>query len=176
MKRSLVWAGILGCSFLSASASAQDIAELDEHLRFLEPLIGHQWEGGFIGEGPDVVISLRFEPVLAGRAVKYTREVAALGYVSETHFYWSPNRGEVLFLALNSRGIVGEGVASIQGGAIVLSGVDHWPEGSFESKTLLHLDEDGVLKDTFTRKENGEWVPGHIQEFIAKNSLGAGGA
>ncbi|MFH1833780.1 MAG: hypothetical protein ABH877_02045 [bacterium] len=139
-------------------------------------MIGHQWEGGFVGgNAPDLVISLRFEPVLAGRAVRYTRKAAELGYVSETLFYWSPNREEVLFLALNSRGIVGEGVASMQDGAIVLLGVDHWPEGSIESKTLWHLDEDGVLRDTFTRMEDGQWVPGHIQEFIAKNGDGAGG-
>lgn len=171
MKRAFVWTGILACSLLPASTAAPGNAELDEHLRFLEPLIGHQWEGGYIGdEEPDVVISLRFEPVLAGRAVKYTREAAALGYVSETHFYWSPNRQEVRYLGLNSRGIVGEGVASILDGAILLRGVSHWPEGSIESKTRLHLDEEGVLKDTFTRKEDGEWVAGHIQEFTKKEA------
>jgi hypothetical protein len=171
MKRAVAWAGILGCSFFAASPTGPDLAGLDEHLRFLEPLIGRQWEGGFVGEEtPDVVISLRFEPVLEGRAVKYTREVAALGYASETRFYWSPSRDEVLFLELNSRGIVGEGVASIQDGAIVLRGVDQWPGGSMESKTVLHLDAVGVLRDTFTRMEDGEWVPGHIQEYTAKNS------
>jgi hypothetical protein len=28
------------------SAAAQDIDRLDDHLRFLEPLMGHRWEGG----------------------------------------------------------------------------------------------------------------------------------
>jgi len=155
---------------------AQPVAELDDHLLILEPLLGHLWEGGYVGgNDADLVISLRFEPVLAGKAVRYTREVPELGYSSETRFFWDPGREEVRFLALNSRGIVGEGVVSMQDGAIVLLGVDQWPEGSIESRTVLRLDEDGVLTDTYSRREGGEWVPGHIQEFVARRQGGAGG-
>jgi hypothetical protein len=175
MNQALVWTALLACSLLPASGLPQDLVELDEHIRFLEPLMGHQWEGGFIGgNASDPVISLRFEPVLGGKAVKCTREAAELGYAGETHFYWSPSREEVLFLALNSRGIVGEGVASMEDGAIVLEGVDHWPDGNtIAYRKLWHLDEEGVLKDTYTRKEDGEWVLGHVQVFIAKDSLGS---
>ncbi|MGD2123330.1 MAG: hypothetical protein PVJ76_16375, partial [Gemmatimonadota bacterium] len=161
--------GALACSFLPVSGAAQSADELDENIRFLAPLMGHLWEGGFVGEhSGDLVISLRFEPVLAGKAVRYTREVASLDYVSETHFFWSPVREEVLYLALNSRGIVGEGVVSMQDGAIVLLGVDQWPEQSVESRTVLELDEDGILRDTFFRKDGGEWVRGHVQEFTVR--------
>jgi hypothetical protein len=150
---------------------ASDPGELDEHLLFLEPLISHEWEGGYVGEDvPEFVISLKFEPVLAGRAVKYTREVPALGYVSETHFYWSPNREEVLFIALNSRGIVGEGTVSVQDGDVVFQGENHWEDGTKEFKTILHRDGEGILRDTFMGKEDGEWVQGHIQEFAAKTA------
>lgn len=177
MKRDLTWKGSLACCFLPALAGGQDVSELDDHLRFLEPLMTHMWEGGFTeGDGAGLVISLRFEPVLSGRAVKYTRDAPELGYVGETHFYWSPSREEVLFLALNSRGIVGEGVVSMQDGTIVLEGVDCWPEGnSIEYRRLWHIDEAGVLKDTYHRKEDGEWVLGHLQEFIAKNGRGFAG-
>ena len=173
MNRVFVWTGFLACSFLPASAATQDIDKLDDHLRFLEPLMGHLWEGGFVGgDAPDFTISLRFESVLAGTVVKYTREVVELGYISETHFYWDPGRGEVLFLALNTRGIVGEGVVSMEDGDIVLRGVDQWPDRSIEARTVLRLDGEGVLRDTFSRKEGGEWVPGHIQEFRAKTRGG----
>lgn len=78
MKRAFVWLAILASSSLPASAQGPDLAELDEHLRFLEPLMGHQWEGGYVGEDVlDLVISLRFAPVLGGRAVKYTREAGS---------------------------------------------------------------------------------------------------
>lgn len=175
MNRAIVWTGFLVCSSLPGSAVAQDVENLDSHLRFLEPLMGRLWEGGYVGgDDADLIISLRFESVLAGKAVKYTREAAELGYISETHFYWDPSREEVLFLALNSRGIVGEGVASMQGGAIVLRGVGHWPDSSIESQTVFRIEEEGILRDTFSRKEGGEWVLGHIQEFIARTHGGPG--
>jgi len=176
MNSAVVCGGILACTCLASLPAPRNVAELDEHLRFLEPLMGRHWEGGFVGrEAPDVVISLRFEPALGGKSVRYTREVTALGYASETQFYWNPTRAEVLYLELNSRGIVGEGVASLQDGAIVLSGVAHWPEGPYESRTVLELNDEGVLRDTFSRKEEGRWVPGHVQEFIAKDGSGTGG-
>ena len=37
------------------------------------------------GSTADLVILLRFESVLNGMAVKYTREAAAVGFFSETH-------------------------------------------------------------------------------------------
>ena len=46
MSHAFVWTGFLVCSFLLPSAAAQDIDRLDDHLRFLEPLMGHRWEGG----------------------------------------------------------------------------------------------------------------------------------
>ena len=169
MQRSASWIAILVFLLLSVFTSTSNSTELDEHLRFLEPLIGQNWEGGYVGEdAPDLVISLRFEAILEGRAVKYTKEAAAAGFFSETHFYWSPNREEVLFINLNSRGIVGEGVASSRDGDIELRGENHWQEESMEFKTLLQIESTGVLKDTFTRKENGKWVSGHFQEFTTK--------
>jgi len=150
---------------------SSDLGPLDEHLLFLEPLISHEWDGGYVGEdAPEFVISLKFESILAGKAVKYTREVPALGYLSETYFYWRPDREEVHFLGLNSRGIVGEGTVSLQNGDIVFLGESGWEDGTQEFKTILHLNEEGVLRDTFFQKENGAWVQGHIQEFAAKEA------
>jgi hypothetical protein len=169
MHRSAGWISIPVFLLLVLCASVSNGTELDEHLRFLEPLIGQNWEGGYIGEdAPDLVISLRFEAVLEGKAVKYTREAPAADFFSETYFYWSPNRDVVYFLNLNSRGIVGEGVASSQDGYIELRGENHWAEGSMDFKTLLQVEPTGILTDTFTRKRSGEWVQGHYQEFRAK--------
>lgn len=169
MNRAGIFMGSLAL-FLPATGAAQGAGELDHHLRFLEPFMGIQWEGGFVGEdAPDLVMSLRFDPVLAGKGVRYRREVDEVGYLGETHFYWNPSRGEVLYLALNSRGIVGEGVVSAEDGKIVLRGMDHWPEGQVESQTVLELIEEGLLRDTFSRKEGDGWVIGHVQEFSARD-------
>ena len=157
---------IFAFSLLSVLAPVSSGAELDEHLLFLEPLIDTNWTGGYVGgDSPDIEIELHFEAILGGKAVKYSREAAAVDFSNETHFFWSPNRGEVLFISLNNRGIVGEGIAELQGESIVLLGTNYWSDGSVEFKTFLSFDVAGVLKDTFSRKENGEWVQGHHQEF-----------
>ena len=169
MKRTFMWTIILPFLVLSDYSAASETTELDEHIRFLEPLIGHQWDGRYVGENvPDLVISLHFEPIVSGKAVKYTREAPAVDFISETYFYWSPDRGDTLFITFNSRGNVSEGVVSVQDGNIVLHGQNHRPDRSIEFKTEWHLDAEHVLRDTFTRKENGEWVHGHVQEFIVK--------
>jgi hypothetical protein len=86
-----------------------------------------------------------------------------------THFYWNPSRGEVCFISLNSRGIVGEGIVTAEGGRIVLHGNSHRSDEIIEFKTTIEIDPKGTLRDTFLRMENGEWVQGHLQEFVAKD-------
>ncbi len=155
---------VLWGSIISPSAAV----ELDEHLGFLQPLIGTDWVGGYVGpDAPDLEISLRFEPILDGRAVAYAREAEAAEFSALTHFYWSPDRGEVLFLSLNNRGMVEEGIAEFEGGGVVLRGESHRTDGSTEFETTLEIVEGGTLRDTFLRRKNGEWVQGHVQEFVA---------
>jgi hypothetical protein len=148
---------------------ASTAVELDEHLQFLEPLIGKEWIGGYVGsESPDVQIVLRFEQVLGGRVVRYTRQVEALDFSGLTQFYWNPGRDEVCFISLYNRGIVEEGIVSAENGKIILHGKSHRPDKTTEFKTILEIDPKGTLRDTFLRMEGGEWVQGHIQEFVAK--------
>jgi hypothetical protein len=141
-------------------------AELDGHLKFLSPLIGKEWIGGYVGsESSDIRIVLLFEQVLGGRAVRYIREVEAADFSGVTHFYWNPGRKEVCFISLNNRGIVGEGIVSAENGKIILRGESHRPEKTIEFITTLEIDPEGILRDTFLRKQDGEWVQGHLQEF-----------
>lgn len=142
-------------------------AILDKHLQFLEPMLGKEWVGGFVGsESSDIQIVLRFEPILSGRAVKYVREVETAEFSGITHFYWNPGNGDVCFISLNNRGIVGEGVVSQEDGKIVLLGNSYREDQATEFKTILEIDATGTLRDTFLRMENGEWVQGHLQEFV----------
>ena len=117
-------------------------------------------------------ISIGYTPAtrefLAGKAVKYTREAPEVDFFSETHFFWCPDRNKILFITLNNRGNVGEGVVLLQDGEILLQGENHRPEGPLAYITRWNLDPGGVLKDTFMRKEKGEWVQGHVQEFVPK--------
>ena len=162
-------------AWLALFSSSSLAAELTEHLSFLQPLIGTDWVGGYVGaEAPDLEITLRFEPILDGKAVRYIREAAAADFAGVTHFYWSPNRGEACFINLNNRGIVDEGVVASEGGNIVLRGHSHRSDGSVEFKITLSIDATNTLIDTFMRKKANEWVLGHVQEFIAKESLHEG--
>ena len=103
-----------------------------------------------------------------GRAVRYTREVEAVDFSGLTQFYWNPSRGEVCFISLNNRGIVGEGVVKAEDGRIVLRGKSHRPDKTIEFKTMLEVDPNGTLRDTFLRMEGSEWVQGHLQEFVVR--------
>jgi hypothetical protein len=156
--------------FLTISLpSSLPAAELDEHLRFLEPLMGKEWVGGYVGsEAPDIQIALRFDQILDGKVVRYVREAKAADFSGLTHFFWNPGRGEVCFISLNNRGIVGEGVVNAADGTITLHGQSHRPDKTTEFKTTLEIDAKGTLRDTFLRMESGEWVHGHLQEYVAK--------
>lgn len=152
--------------FLVANVPSAALAELDVHLEFLSPLFDKDWTGGYAGpDAPDIEISLRFEPILGGKAVRYLREAEAADFTAQTFFYWDQGRGEVRFLSLNNRGIVEEGVVSEQEGRIILRGKSSRPAETIEFRTILEITPDGVLRDDYKRLEEGEWVKGHIQEF-----------
>ncbi len=169
MNRTARFAIFLGSFLVFAILSNSNAAELDQRLEFFAPLFGPTWQGGYVGENaPDMVITLKFEPVLNGMAVKYSREAAEIDFFMETHFYWDPSRGEVRFIGLNSRGIVNEGTARMIDGSIVLIGDSHQLDKTTEFKTEFEIDSKGVLRDTFTRKQGGAWVSGHTQEYVGK--------
>jgi hypothetical protein len=149
--------------------STSQAGELDEHLQFLEPLLNKKWVGGYIGsESPDIEIVLTFEAILDGRVIKYVREADEVGFSNLTHFFWNPGRAEICFISLNNKGIVGEGVVQAMNDKIVLIGKSHRPDTTTEFKTILEIDPSGALRDTFQRMEDGEWVQGHLQQFVIK--------
>jgi len=157
---------ILAVAALAITSSA---AELDERLGFLEPLIGPVWVGGYVGEdAPDLVITMGFEPILDGRAVRCVRQAEGADYSASTRIYWHPGREEVRFVSLDNRGMVAEGIVSVEDGRIVLQGKNHRPDGMTEYETRWEIDPQGTLRDTFLRRQGDELVQGHLQEFTAK--------
>jgi|GEM_PF-1264902 len=153
-------------SSLSPLSPPARASGLVEHLGFLAPLIGVDWAGGYIGDdSADLKITLRFSPILDGRAVEYTREVPEAEYSSVAHIYWDPQLEDVRFLSLNNRGTVGEGSVTMSGGEITFHGEEHLRSGSREFKTVLSISPAGVLRDVFLRREPGGWMEGHVQEF-----------
>ncbi|MBU8869596.1 MAG: hypothetical protein KOO60_01860 [Gemmatimonadales bacterium] len=168
-KRSIIAILALLVSFSSSVFAT----ELDEHLRDLKPLMGAEWVGGYAGEKAsadalELEFVLRFEPILGGKVVLYSREVEAANFSGVTHFFWNPQRSEVCYINLNNRGIVEEGFVESDSGGIVLHGKSYWSDRTVEVKTTLMIDANGTLTDTFMRQENGQWVEGHVQKFVAK--------
>lgn len=169
MKRTAIRSFVLSAALLVSLSSSSLADEADESLQFLQPLIGKEWIGGYVGaDAPDITISLHFESILDGKSVRYVREAEAANFSAVTHFYWNAGRKEVCFLSLNNRGIVAEGVVKNDGGRIVMQGKSYRPNSTTEFKTTLEIDAKGVLRDTFLRMEGEEWVQGHVQEFVAK--------
>jgi hypothetical protein len=155
-------------ALLPALAPSALAADLDEHLRFLEPLIGREWVGGYVGPGSgDLRIVLRFEPILDGCVVRYSREAEAAEFSAVTHFYWIPGRGQVRFLSLNNKRISEEGLVEVVDGSIVLRGKSYRPDRTVEFETTLAFTADGALRDTFRRLEGDARIVGHVQEFVA---------
>jgi len=153
-------------SSLILIASIPAFAGLDDNLRFMTPLIGIDWVGGYRGEdAPDVKITLRFDPILDGRVVRYTREAPNADYSSVTHIFWDPQLEQVRFLSLDNRGIVGEGTVIVDGDEIRFQGEGHQQVREVEFKTVMSLVGSGTLRDVFWRKEKDGWVQGHRQEF-----------
>jgi hypothetical protein len=146
-------------------AAAQD---LDEHLQMLRPLAARPWTGGYV-DSPEIVITLEWEEILAGKALRCTRRAPEVDFTGETTFYWDPERDAIAFIALNNRGIVGSGTVQRDGEAIVLLGRSRRPDQVTEFRTTYELLEDGRLRDTFVRKQGETWVTGHVQEFTAGN-------
>lgn len=136
-------------TLLGSLSSSSIAAELDEHLLFLQPYIGEEWVGGYVGEdAPDLEILLRFEPILDGKAVRYSRDAKAAEFAGVTHFYWNQSLGKVSFLNLNNRGIMEEGIVESEDGGVVLHGNSHWSDETVEFKTMLKIGENGTLSDT----------------------------
>jgi len=152
--------------FVSLSPSLLS-AELDTQLDLLKPLLDKEWTGGYVGpESADFKFTLRFEQILDGQAVRYSREVPDADFSGLTHFYWNPYRQKVCFLSLNNRGIAGEVIVTSEDGNIVLLGQSFRPDQQpTDFRTTWEIDPDGTLRDTFERLENGKWVQGHVQEF-----------
>lgn len=148
---------------------ASKVEVLGEHMELLKPLVGAGWIGGYAGsEDVDIEIELRWQPNLDGKAVRYIREAVSLDYRAETQFYWNSSRGEVAFLSLDNEGNVGTGVAVADSTGIVLIGISHGADQDMEYKTTFEILSHGRLRDTFLRMENGEWVRGHVQEFVTQ--------
>jgi len=142
--------------------------DLEQSLEFLQPLLNKTWVGGYVNSpDSDLEITMRWEPILGGQAVRRTIDVPGLSFSAETYIYWDRKEERVAFLTLNTRGLTSVGTAAKEGETITLRGRTYWPDRVMEFRTVVEVLPDGKLRDLYYHMENGEWVQGHHQEFVA---------
>jgi len=158
---------IVALAIVAGTALAQ-AEDLEESLEFLQPLMNKAWVGGYVNSpDQDLEITMRWDSILGGKAVRRTIDVPALHFSGETYFYWDRKEERVAFLTLNTRGITSSGTAAKDGKTVTLRGKTYWPDRVMEFRTVVEVLPDGKLRDLFYRMENGEWIQGHHQEFVA---------
>lgn len=162
-ERSDIW--WVDAAVIEALRPADLELQLDAHITALAPLAGRSWRGGYVGsDGP--TIDHHWEVALNGHVVVRRIDVPEVGFLDETRFFWDWERERIAFVGLNTRGIVTRGTVEAGEGKLVLSGIDHWPDRITESRRTIEVLADGRMRDTYERREAGQWVPGHVQEFL----------
>jgi hypothetical protein len=152
--------------FFSGTALSQ---EFDEHLLMLRPLAGETWVGHFVNSSDSGLVHvIRWEPILNGKVVKSTKEVAALDFTMETYYFWDWEKENISFLQLTSRGIFSRGTVTLDEAKITLSGRGIRSKSVSGFKQTFEIQSDGKLQDCFYRKNNDEWVQGHLIEYAKR--------
>lgn len=169
MKHAKVYALLITFTSFLLSARMAGGQEPVDILSMFRPLIGRTWAGHFVGSSDsELKHVIRWEKILNGSVVKSTKTVAALDFQMETYFYWDWEKEHIAFLQLTSRGIFSRGTAGFINGKIELSGTGIKPNGVSEFKQTFEIKSDGSLKDYYYRKENGEWLQGHLIEYYGQ--------
>jgi hypothetical protein len=148
---------------------------LDEHLSPLAQLLENTWIGKY-ADAPEEDLDhvVRWEEILDGRAIRYTKEVPQVGFSAEGLYYWDPVDSTLAFLMLSSKGHVGEGTISTDAGMITLKGVTVYGLDSYEFRTTFEVREDGTLEDKYYRKYSTGWRQGHLIRHVPRTGRAEG--
>jgi len=145
---------------------------LDEHLLLLQPLMGKTWIGHYDGPSDsELEHAIHWAPILGGKVVKSTKQVASLDFSMETFYFWDWEKEAVSFLRLTSRGIFSRGTVSVDEGGVTLLGMGIRPNGVSEFKQTFVIRAGGTLEDYFYRKEDGRWEQGHLIKYAREETI-----
>lgn len=151
--RPMIFEGHEAARVVDIAAALRSVTrKLDSRFDFLEPVIGRRWTGRYVpaepGEEFEHLIS--WEPLLAGSAVRCTKQVPALDFEMETTYYWDPALNSITFVSLTNRGQTSSGT--------VLS----------DDEGFVLLRSDGVLEDRFFFDKGQGWTQGHLIEYVER--------
>jgi hypothetical protein len=162
MNAKTIASSVIALPILLVVVSAGFSQELDEHLLILQPLIGATWVGHFLESADSGLVHVvRWEPILNGKVIRSTKEVAALNFRMETLYFWDWENETISFLQLSSGGTFSEGTVALAEKKITLSGRGIRPNGVSEFKQTFEIRPNGTLEDYYYRRDDDEWVQGH---------------
>lgn len=115
-------------------------------------------------------ITLKWEVLLNGHAVRLIRAILNSDHRLETTYYWDETAGRIAFLALSNNGVIIKGFVTVLGNGLISEGLQRGPEIDRTSRRTYRLDKDGKLyeDDQFRNSDAEEWRRTHISEFVAK--------
>jgi hypothetical protein len=148
---------------------------LDPKLAPLEPLLHKDWRGML--KAPDGSAAwetaCRFEPVWAGKVIKYTRTTPERDSVEEGYIYWDDPAQMLAFFSIQSGGVFSTGFVSIDQKLITIRGRMTWPapppnpgvKQSYDFRNTFELLSESEMVDRWFQNAFGPWRPGHVITF-----------
>ena len=166
MKRTLVrmsvFAALLVVFHLSSGGQT-----LSENLEVLGPMVGKTWVGELRSPDGKTVskVSLRYESLWNGAAVKVSRSNPDRKSFSEGYFYWDNEEKKIGFFMVNNRGGPMKADVSVEDGRVCLKGSVTTGGKTFDFKNTFEFFPDGKMVDRWYQNASGSWQPGHVIEF-----------
>jgi len=160
-------AGVVTSTADETGTTAGAADALAPELELLRPLLGPPRVGSYIDSAPgELEMTVQWEPVHDGNAVRFTKTVPEADFSMETLYYWSQLEDRIGFLTISNRGSIARGdVRRDEDGSIVLSGLEASVDHETEFRTTFTVLPDGTVRDVFERFEERRFVRGHVIEY-----------
>ena len=154
----------------SPEAPEKQARKLSDKLSVLKPFIGPTWTGSIPSDSRMGEITLKWEVLLNGFAVRLSRHALKFDHWLETTYFWDESSQKIAYLALSNNGVVIKGYVAGQGAELISEGDQRGPQVNRKVRRIYRLEKDGKLyeDDLFRNSDADEWRRTHISIFVAK--------
>ena len=143
--------------------------KLDERFSLFKSFIGPTWVGSIPGDPRMGEITLKWDAILNGYAVRLRRNILNSDHWLETTYYWDESAGKIAYLALSNNGFVTKGHVIGQGGELKCEGAQRGPDVNRKSRRIYKLEKGKLYEDDQSRSADAqEWRSVHVSVFVAK--------
>jgi hypothetical protein len=171
MKRKFVWISLIPALLFVFHLYSGEQTHA-EKLGILEPLVGKTWVGEMKSPDGKTVsrISLRYESLWNGAAVKVSRSNPERKSFSEGYYYWDNEGEKIGFFSVNNIGGPVKADVSTEDGKVCLKGSVTINGKTFDFKNTFELLSDGKMIDRWYQNASGTWNAGHVIEFVESDA------